>query len=152
MAPDDLDPILIQVTVPLPLAMIHGALTDSTKVGQWLCDAARIEAKVGGVYELSWTGPPAHVSPGRVTQLTPEIDIGFSWYGPTEFDALMNRPEPKTQAYIRLQESPEGIDIALEHTGWAYGDEWEAARSWHFAFWDDRLHRLKDFLIKEAYG
>jgi hypothetical protein len=32
------------------------------------------------------------------------------------------------------------------------GEAWQDARSWHFHFWDDRLHRLKDYLIKTAYG
>ncbi|HEV2317249.1 MAG TPA: SRPBCC domain-containing protein [Thermoplasmata archaeon] len=149
---EELDPIIIQVTVPLPLAMIHGAFTDGGRAVKWMCDHARIEPVVGGAYELEWTGTPAFRSAGKVTRITPELDIGFSWFGPSEFDALMNRPEPLTSVYVRLQESPEGIDVTLEHQGWVSGPQWEEARSWHFQLWDDRLHRLKDYLLKEAYG
>lgn len=152
MPSEELDPILIQVTVPLPIPMIYAAFTDSAKLTGWLCDAAKVEAKIGGRYELSWVGETAFESRGEVLQMQPDVDIGFSWTGPAAFDELMNRPKAKTHVYVRLAESPEGIDVTLEHSGWVSGDEWEAARSWHFHFWDDRLHRLKDYLIQSAYG
>jgi uncharacterized protein YndB with AHSA1/START domain len=152
MAEEELDPILIQVTIPLPLAMIHGAFLDDDILTQWMCDSAHVEARVGGAYEVGWAGETPFTSQGRVTSLTPEVDLGFTWFGPPAFDELMNRPEPKTGIYVRLQESPEGIDVTLEHHGWGSGAAWEGARSWHFQLWDDRLHRLKDYLLKAAYG
>lgn len=147
-----LDPILIQVTIPLPIGMIHAALLEVPRLQSWLCDRARVEPKVGGAYELTWTGPDGFESRGTITQLTPDVDVGFRWQAPRPFDALMNQPEPRTSVYVRLQESPEGIDVTLEHTGWGGTDAWEEARSWHFHFWDERLKRLKDYLIRDAYG
>ncbi|MHB8351478.1 MAG: SRPBCC family protein [Thermoplasmata archaeon] len=149
---EQLDAILIQVTIPLPLAMIHAAFTNPETVAKWMCDAARIEPKVGGAYELSWGGESPFTSAGTVLRITPELDIGFSWFAPPDYAELMNRPTPNTQVYVRLQESPEGIDVTLEHSGWGSGPAWEEARSWHFMLWDDRLHRLKEFLLREAYG
>ncbi len=149
---ETLDPILIQVTIPLPIPMIFAAFLDPTHLQGWLCDHATVEPKLGGHYDLTWKGETEFTSHGKVTQLTPDVDIGFSWTSPPEFSTLMNEPSPRTQVYIRLAESPEGIDVTLEHTGWQSGPEWEAARSWHFHLWDDRLHRLKDYLIKVAYG
>ena len=152
MPDEPLDPILVQVTIPLPLPMIHGAFTDPIQLAGWLSDRARVDPRVGGEYFLAWNAPVAFESAGRILSLTPDVDIGFSWFGPPEFAELMNRPEPKTHVYVRLQESPEGIDVTLEHSGWESGEAWEAARSWHFHLWDDRLHRLKDYLIRAAYG
>ena len=149
---EELDPILIQTTVPLPLGMVHAALLDPAQLRRWLADDVRVEPRVGGAFELRWTGPPERHSPGTVTVLTPEVDVGFSWFGPAEFDELMNRPEPKTKVYFRLQESPEGIDVTLEHQGWGAGPAWEEARSWHFQFWHEHLQLLKECLLKEAYG
>jgi uncharacterized protein YndB with AHSA1/START domain len=148
----ELDPILIQVTVPLPIPMIYAAFTEPRQLAGWLCDTALVDAKVDGVYDLQWTGEPSFRSRGKILQMQPDVDIGFTWAGPADYDALMNRPEPKTHVYVRLAESPEGIDVTLEHSGWESGDAWEQARSWHFHFWDERLHRLKDYLIKAAYG
>ena len=152
MLEETLDPILIQVTVPLPIPMIFSAFTDPNHLKGWLCDGAKVDAKVGGIYELHWNGETSFTSEGRVTKLTPDLEIGFSWKAPPAYSSLMNSPELKTHVYVRLQESPEGIDVTLEHVGWESGEAWEDARSWHFHLWDDRLHRLKDYLIQVAYG
>ncbi|MGA8710466.1 MAG: SRPBCC family protein [Thermoplasmata archaeon] len=152
MTPEPLDPILIQVTVPLPIPMIYAAFTDAAQVKHWLADDAEVEPRANGAYHLSWKGETSFESPGKILRMTPDLDIGFSWFGPPAFVRLMNEPEPRTQVYVRLQESPEGIDVTLEHEGWGASDEWEEARSWHFHFWDERLDRLKDYLIKTAYG
>lgn len=152
MLSEGLDPILIQVTIPLPVPMIYAAFTEPEKLTNWLADGAQVTAKVGGDYRLSWNVEPSYESPGKITRLTPDLDIGFSWFGPPSFAHLMNHPAPRTQVYVRLQESPEGVDVTLEHEGWGANDAWEEARSWHFHFWDERLTRLKDYLIKAAYG
>jgi len=149
---EGLDPILIQVTIPLPVPMIYAAFTDPAQLKSWLADDARATPSVGGPFQLSWKNSPAFESPGKILRMTPDVDIGFSWYGPPPFERLMNHPEPRTQVYVRLQESPEGVDVTLEHEGWGATEEWEDARSWHFHFWDERLARLKDYLIKAAYG
>jgi uncharacterized protein YndB with AHSA1/START domain len=149
---EGLDPILIQVTIPLPIAMIHSALIEPKRLEGWLCDQATVEPKVGGRIDLVWTGDPKFESRTSITQLTPELDVGFRWSAPPPFEALMNTPEPKTTVYVRLQESPEGVDVTLEHAGWGGSEAWEEARSWHFHFWEERLRRLKDYIIREAYG
>jgi uncharacterized protein YndB with AHSA1/START domain len=149
---EPLDPILIQVTIPLPISTIYAAFTDPSKLKGWLCDEASVTPQIGGTITLEWRGEPAFVSSGEITHLTTDVDIGFRWTAPPPFVALMNEPTPKTEVYVRLQESPEGIDVTLEHTGWGASAEWEEARSWHFHLWDDRLTRLKEFLIREAYG
>ena len=152
MLSEGLDPILIQVTVPLPVPMIYAAFTDPAQVRGWLADEVEVRPEVGGVYRLSWKGAAPHESPGKITRMTSDLDIGFTWFGPPPFASLMNQPGPKTQVYVRLQESPEGVDVTLEHEGWGANEAWEEARSWHFHFWDERLTRLKDYLIKTAYG
>jgi len=149
---DGLDPILIQVTIPLPVPMIYAAFVDPAQLRSWLADEVDVKAEVGGAYHLSWKGATPHDSPGKITRMTADLDLGFSWFGPAPFARLMNHPEPRTQVYVRLQESPEGVDVTLEHEGWGANESWEEARSWHFHFWDERLARLKDHLIKAAYG
>jgi len=149
---EPLDPILIQVTIPLPVPMIYGALVEPEKLRGWLCDEATVRPEVGGEYHLRWTSNPSFESRGAISQLTRDVDLGFGWSAPPPFAALMNGPPARTNVYVRLQESPEGVDVTLEHAGWGGSGAWEEARSWHFHFWEDRLGRLKDFLIREAYG
>jgi uncharacterized protein YndB with AHSA1/START domain len=149
---EPLDPIIIQVTVPLPIPMIFAAFTDPAKLAGWLATSATVEPRVGGRYELSISGEPPFESVGTIRTMTPDVDIGFEWQGPPTFAALMNGPPPATHVYVRLMESPEGIDVTMEHAGWGAGDAWEEARSFHFHLWDDRLHLLKEYLLKAAYG
>ena len=149
---EGLDPILIQVTIPLPVPMIYTAFTDASQLKGWLADDAEVKLEVGGTYRLSFKGSPEFESRGTVYRFVRDVDLGFSWLAPPPFTELMNQPTPRTRVYVRLQESPEGIDVTLEHEGWGASEAWEEARSWHFHFWDERLSRLKDYLIKAAYG
>jgi uncharacterized protein YndB with AHSA1/START domain len=149
---ESLDPIIIQVTIPLPVEMIFAAFTDPGKISPWLGAHAEVEPHVGGTYRLSFQDDPPFTSEGVVTHYTPSVDIGFTWQSPPAFASLMNRPGSLTQVYVRFQESPEGIDVTLEHAGWESGEAWEEARSWHFHRWDERLSRLKEYLLRAAYG
>jgi uncharacterized protein YndB with AHSA1/START domain len=150
VADELLDPILIQVTVPLPQPMVFAAFTDATKVREWLAPVARVETIVDGPYELEFTEPLAFASLGRVTHFTADTDIGFTWRPPPVYADGVG-PGPST-VYVRLQDSPEGIDVTLEHSGWPSTAPGEEARSFHFHFWDERLHRFKDYLMRAAYG
>ncbi len=152
MAEEPLDPILLQVTIPLPVSMIYDAFVEAGKITGWLADRATVELRVGGAYRLAWDAPERFDSDGRIIAFHREVDLDFTWQFPPAFRALEgDRAEP-SHVYVRLQESPEGIDVTLEHAGWASGPRWEDARSWHFHFWDERLRRLKEYLIAEAYG
>jgi uncharacterized protein YndB with AHSA1/START domain len=150
VADELLDPILIQVTVPLPQPMVFAAFTDATKVREWLAPVARVETIVDGPYELEFTEPLAFASLGRVTHFTADTDIGFTLRPPPVYADGVG-PGPST-VYVRLQDSPEGIDVTLEHSGWPSTAPGEEARSFHFHFWDERLHRFKDYLMRAAYG
>jgi uncharacterized protein YndB with AHSA1/START domain len=152
VAEEELDPILIQVTVPLPISMIFRAFVEPAQLSGWLAQRAVVTPQVGGPYELEFVGETPFVSRGTVRTITPDVDVGFDWQAPPTYAPLMNEPAPKTHVYVRLQESPEGIDVTLEHAGWGSGEAWEEARSWHFHFWDEHLSALKDYLIKQAYG
>ena len=152
MVEEGLDPILIQVTIPLPTAMIFRAWTDAKQIEGWLCDSAKVDGSEGGPYELTWRSPESFTSRGKITALHPDLDLEFSWTGPPSFSDLMNEPSARTHVYVRLQDSPEGIDVTLEHVGWLSGEAWEEARSWHFRLWDERMTRLKEYLLRQAYG
>ncbi len=152
MPEEPLDAILIQVTVPLPVPMIYAALVTPEQLKGWLCSEATVGADTGGVYRLTFTEPERFESAGKIVQRTSDLDLGFTWFAPPAYAKLMNSASPPSQVYLRLQESPEGVDITLEHSGWGAGEAWEEARSWHFHFWDDRLQRLKDYLVRTAYG
>ncbi len=149
---EELYPIIIQVTIPLPTHMIFSALTEPAGLTGWLCAEAHVDKRVGGECRLRFEGETPFETHGAVTHFTPDVDFGFEWRAPKAFAAFMNDPSPTTRVYFRLADSPEGIDVTLEHIGWGSGDNWEEARSWHFHLWDDKTQQLKAYLIKTAYG
>jgi uncharacterized protein YndB with AHSA1/START domain len=63
---EELDPILIQVTVPLPIPMIFSGLIDPAHLTQWLCARAQVEPRVGGAYMLAFEDNPKFTSDGRI--------------------------------------------------------------------------------------
>lgn len=149
---EELYSIIIQVTIPLPTHMIFQALTETSGLVNWLCAGAHVDRRVGGECRLRFEGETPFESHGPVTHFTPDVDFGFGWRSPKAFAAIMNEPSPITRVYFRLADSPEGIDVTLEHIGWGSGGDWEEARSWHFHLWDERMQQLKTYLIKAAYG
>jgi uncharacterized protein YndB with AHSA1/START domain len=149
---EELYPIIIQVTIPLPTHMIFSAMTEPAGLTGWLCAEAQVDKRVGGECRLRFEGESPFETHGKVTHFTPDVDFGFEWRAPPAFAPLMNEPVPVTRVYFRLADSPEGIDVTLEHIGWGSGEEWEAARSWHFHLWDEKMQQLKAYLIKTAYG
>ncbi|HEV2429769.1 MAG TPA: SRPBCC domain-containing protein [Thermoplasmata archaeon] len=154
MAETDLDPILIQVTIPLPIPMIFGALTEARQLALWMCDAAEVEPRLGGPFALHFPSETVPFdSDGEVTRIQPDLELGFTWVPPPPFDPS-GAPTPgrRSEVYWRLQESPEGIDITLEHAGFPDTEAGGESRSWHFRFWEERLRRLKEYLLKAAYG
>ena len=153
MNAQELDPILVQVTIPLPLPMVFQALTVEAQLAGWLCDRAVVEPRLGGRYELTFSsGALPFTSLGKVTRLTADMELGFTWQVPAQLQAGLSNPDGRSEVYVRLQESPEGIDVTLEHGGWKESDEGAEARSWHFHLWDERLDQLKSYLVKAAYG
>ncbi|EQD73698.1 hypothetical protein B1B_03082, partial [mine drainage metagenome] len=81
--------------------------------------------EAGGRYLLEWTEDPKFVSRGTIRAITADLDLDFTWEAPPPFtDLLRSAPSP-SHVYVRLQESPEGIDVTLEHDGWGTGPAWE---------------------------
>ena len=145
--PDD---ILIQVTPALPISDVWQGLVEPQHLEKWLAPRVHVEPEEGGAFELFWdsASPSQNSTEGcRILRFRPEDELAFTWKGPPAFARLMNGPGDLTEVQIRVSPCPEGIDVTLEHRGWKAGPEWEEARSWHFHFWDDVLHRFKDYLM-----
>jgi len=153
MSVPELDPILIQVTIPLPIPMIFQALVEEKQLERWLCERAVVEPRAGGRYELTFSATTIpFTSVGTIRRITPGVELGFTWQVPPQLAGGLAEPAGRSEVYIRLQESPEGIDVTLEHGGWTDTDDGAEARSWHFHLWDERLDELKAYLVKAAYG
>jgi uncharacterized protein YndB with AHSA1/START domain len=147
LPPDD---ILLQVTPALPLPDVWDGIVRPEHLTRWLAPRVRIELREGGPFELFWdlNDPSRNSTQGcTVLRVREQDELAFTWKGPPAFDSLMNRGTRLTEVQIRVAPCPEGIDVTLEHNGWQAGEAWEEARSWHVHYWDEVLHRLKDYLM-----
>lgn len=147
LPPDD---ILLQVTPALPIADVWDGLVRPEHLEKWLAPRVNVAPYEGGAFELFWDlENPANNSTLGCTILTwkEQDEVAFTWKGPPQFEALMNEEGKLTTVHIRVSTCPEGIDVTLEHKGWNAGEDWEEARSWHFRYWDDVLHRFKDYVM-----
>ena len=122
--------------------------TQDSKVVTWLAEVARIEAHVGGKYELFWDPDHQEVNSTigcTITAIERNKLLCFEWKGPSHFP-LMNSVRPLTHVSVSFCPdcAGEATEIHLVHTGWRSDDSWEQARLWFDAVWAQFLERLKD--------
>ncbi len=144
------DDILLQVTPRLPLEEVWNSLTRPEHLEKWLAPRVRVEPREGGAFELFWDkdGTSQNSTQGcRIVKFQEPETIVFTWKGPPRFADLMDQSPAPTQVHLTVSPCPEGIDVTLEHKGWGAGERWETARSWHFHYWEETLHRFREYVM-----
>lgn len=144
------DDILLQVTPQLPISDVWEGLIRPEHLEKWFAPRVHLEPYEGGAFELFWDEeiPPKNSTQGcRILLYKDQAEFTFTWKAPPRFAELMNQEGKLTTVNIRVDPCPEGIDVTLEHKGWGAGEDWEAARSWHFHYWNDLLHQFKDYVM-----
>jgi uncharacterized protein YndB with AHSA1/START domain len=143
-------PIILDRDLDVPVEEVWTAWTDEASAIQWLAPAARIEPKLGGIFELFWEpgNPSGTGTPGStISTITEEYMLRFGWKGPPQFASLINGPPLATRVTARFQPlGPGRTRLRIEHEGWEDGEPWTEARGWHERMWADALARLKTLL------
>jgi uncharacterized protein YndB with AHSA1/START domain len=100
--------------VAVPPPAVFAALMTPALVDRWLPSAASIEPRVGGRYDLGWSGP----RPTEIVELEPDRVLAYRWTA---------GHGPETTVRWRLAERPGGTRVRLAHRGWDdAGGWWEA--------------------------
>lgn len=136
----------IQVLIEYPLDRVFEAWLVPDLLERWLTRKATVEPSVGGAYELYWEpeNPERNSTKGcRITGLVHNTELSFSWRGPAEYADLMG---DRTQVFVRLKPCEGGTLLRFVHTGWGSGSQWEQARTWQAAAWQEALENLKNML------
>jgi uncharacterized protein YndB with AHSA1/START domain len=151
MRHSELEPIQIGVTIPGPADRIFKALVQQQPLETWMCDDALVEPRVGGRFELTFSsGTIPFTSRGRITRIEPGRELAFTFQGPTHLQGGIAAPEDRAQVYLRLRESPEGVEVMCEQGGWIDSEAGEEAKAWHRRHWEERLDSLRAYLTEEA--
>ena len=122
--------------------------TANKHLEKWLTNAADVEPKIGGKYELFWN-PQNRANDStigcKILAIAPNRLLCFEWKGPKQFKHFMNEVQPLTNVAVFFIPLKEGTEIHLLHTGWRDSAEWEEAREWFDKAWMMALSELQNY-------
>lgn len=122
--------------------------TANKHLEKWLTNAADVEPKIGGKYELFWN-PQNRANDStigcKILAIAPNRLLCFEWKGPKQFKHFMNEVRPLTNVAVFFIPLKEGTEIHLLHTGWRDSAEWEEAREWFDKAWMMSLSELQNY-------
>jgi len=136
-----------EVTVAAPLAQVWQAWTTSEGVTAFFGPAARVEARLGGPYEIYFAPSAPEGSRGsegcKVQSVVPMSLFAFEWNAPPTIPAIRNSGL-HTLATIRLhEEGPDRTRVEVTHTGWGEGEEWDKTYAYFDKAWEAVLSNLE---------
>ena len=150
-----MEPIRIEAAIPARIDRVWSAWTRPDRITSWFAPEARLEARVGGAFELFFD-PADHehqcTKGCAFTTFEPKKRLGFTWRGPDRFERLMNNSASLTSVLVTFSNEDGITRVLVEHHGWGTGAEWEKARAWHQKAWEEVLGSLSCFLESKAEG
>lgn len=134
-----------EIVVAATPEQVWNAWTTREGITSFFAPDARIEARVGGAFEI-YINPLAE--PGlrgadgmRFMALQPPRMLSFDWNAPPN---LPQAREQRTFVVVRIQPvSDKETRVTLHHTGWGDGGEWDKAYGYFDRAWGNVLGNLK---------
>ena len=147
-AVDPVSDLVLVKSAALPLSPSAGfsLFTERYQLQSWLCEAATVEACLGGRYELFWepSDPENDSTIGcRITAFEQDQLLAFQWRSPKQFKPFANSADPLTHVVVTFHEVVEGVKVTLVHSGWRSAPEWLEAAQWQSVAWDYAFQALK---------
>jgi uncharacterized protein YndB with AHSA1/START domain len=130
------DPLTYQQFIKAPLQEVFHALTNSTRLREWMCDLATTDPKPGGRIYFAWH--PGFYACGHFTALEPGNTAAYSWFGRGEIQP--------TLVTFTLSGQEGGTQLTLVHSGLGEGQEWESIRQNFQYNWMSALENLVSIL------
>jgi uncharacterized protein YndB with AHSA1/START domain len=115
---------------------VYHALSNSTRLREWMCDLATTDPKSGGRVYFAWF--PGFYACGDFTLLEPARTVAFSWFGRGEI-----RP---TQVTYTLAAQEGGTLVTLVHSGLGTGEDWDRIRKNFQHNWESALDNLASIM------
>jgi len=130
------DSLTFQQFVKAPPAEVFHALTNSTRLREWMCDLATTDPKVNGRAYFAWF--PGFYGAGHFTTLDPEKTVAYTWFGRGEITS--------TLVTVTLTAQEAGTLVTLVHSGLGEGEDWERIRKNFQYSWQSALENLASIL------
>lgn len=135
-----------KITVNAPIDLVWHAWTISERVSQWFAAKSIVEARIDGPYELYFNPADTNTMNTKgckISKISKEEELEFSWKGPDHFAAVMNKEDELTKVNVSFKKVGDQTEITVIHTGWKSDPEWTEAIDWHKMAWDGVLSSLK---------
>jgi len=134
-----------QAVIDATLDQVWDAWTTREGIVSFFAPDARIEARVGGAFQV-YMDP--HAAPGmkgaddmRFLALQPKKMISFDWNAPPH---LAEVRQQRTFVVVRFEPLAEKqTRVSLHHVGWGDGGEWDKAYAYFDRAWGNVLGSLK---------
>jgi uncharacterized protein YndB with AHSA1/START domain len=130
------DSLTFQQFVKAPPAEVFHALTNSTRLREWMCDLATTAPKINGRVYFAWF--PGFYGAGHFTAFEPEKTVAYTWFGRGEIT-------PTLVTYT-LSAQVAGTLVTLVHSGLGEGEDWERIRNNYQSNWQSALENLASIL------
>jgi predicted enzyme related to lactoylglutathione lyase/uncharacterized protein YndB with AHSA1/START domain len=141
--------IVREKVVGLPRAQVFSLFTSTEGITTWLADAAKVELRPGGPYEIEFMPDAPLGSRGsescRVLSFIADRMVSFTWNAPPQFDKTRFL---HTWVVVELEDAPEGTRVVITHTGWPASGlrdepQWEETFAYFDSAWSWVLERLE---------
>lgn len=151
---DDLSPreIRHERVVPKPPAEVWPLWSSAEGLTKWLVEAAKVELRVGGPYEILFLKDAPEGARGsegcRVLSFLPGRMLSFTWNAPPNFEKTRHL---HTWVVVELHAVESGTRIVLTHAGWpATGllaePQWEQTFVYFERAWGALLTALETYV------
>lgn len=132
------DKLTFERSIEAPVKQVYRALTNSTALREWLCDACTTDPRPGGRIYLWWNS--GYYTSGEFLKLEFAKEVAFLWQGRGE-------PGP-TRVEVTLASKGDATQLTLVHSGLGSGEAWSKAAEQFRKGWDNGLENLAHTLEK----
>jgi uncharacterized protein YndB with AHSA1/START domain len=113
--------LVIEVSVPAPLADVWMAFTTTAGLSTWLAPNVTVELKPGGEWLAHFPGSTAG---GTIVSFVPQHELVIAALAPEKFPAVRAH---RTRAQFDFRRRGGLTVVRLTQSGWQSGPEWDAA-------------------------
>jgi uncharacterized protein YndB with AHSA1/START domain len=133
------------ITVNAPIADVWDAWSTQQGVKSFFAPDAVVDLKVGGLYEMHMNPYAVKGEKGgddmRIMAVQAPTMLSFTWNAPPH---LSEARKQRTLVVVRLAQAGEKqTNVALHHTGWGVGGEWDKTYEYFSRAWPGVLANLK---------
>src|SRR5438552_4698343 len=128
--------ITVERTVPATPKEVYRAFTVPSALGDWLCNAAEVDARKGGRVYFWWDS--GYYTAGVFTSVAKDEGLALTWRGPDEPEA--------SEVSVTISQQDGRTRVAVAHQGIGSGPEWAETADKIRHIWQDGLENLESVL------